>query len=144
MTTHPPVVAVFNTSPDTVQMLRHLFESAGIVVVSAFTYEIRDGEVNLESFMRQHRPQAIVYDIAPPYEPNWRLFQHLRSTSAMRDQQCVLTSTNARLVQQMVGTESHIYEFIGKPYDLQKILEATQRALAAPSHRMSEEAPTER
>lgn len=131
MTHQPPVVAVFNTSPDTVQLLRHLFESAGIVVVSAFTYEIRDGQVDLAQFMRQHGPQAIVYDIAPPYEPNWRLFQHLRSTNAMRDTQCVLTSTNAEHVQRMVGPESHVFEFIGKPYDLQKILDATQRAIAA-------------
>ena len=99
MTQQGHVVAVFNTSPDTVQLLRFLFEEAGFVVVSAFTYEIRDGDVDLERFMRQHRPQAIVYDIAPPYEPNWRLFQHLRSTHAMRDAQCVLTSTNAAHVQ---------------------------------------------
>ncbi len=131
MTNQPPVVAVFNTSPDTVQMLRYLFENAGIVVVGAYTYEIRDGEVDLESFMRQHRPHAILYDIAPPYEPNWRLFQHLRSTAAMRDAQYVLTSTNAAHVQKIVGPESHIYEFVGKPYDLGKILEATQRAIAA-------------
>ncbi len=131
MTNEPPVVAIFNTSPDTVQMLRYLFEQAGLVAVAAFTYEIRDGEVDLESFMRQHRPQAIVYDIAPPYEVNWRLFQHLRSTSAMRNAQYVLTSTNAAHVQKIVGPESHIYEFVGKPYDLDKILEATQRAIAS-------------
>jgi CheY-like chemotaxis protein len=128
-----PVVAVFNTSPDTVQLLRHLFEGDGIVVVTAFTYEIRDGEVDLVRFMSQHRPQAIVYDIAPPYEPNWRLFQHLRSTTAMRDAQCVLTSTNAQHVQKMVGAEAQVFEFIGKPYDLEQILGATRRALRAVS-----------
>lgn len=48
----------------------------------------------------------------------------------MRNTQCVLTSTNVDYVRKIVGTDSHVYEFIGKPYDLQQILAATQRALA--------------
>jgi hypothetical protein len=32
--------------------------------------------------MRQYRPAVVVYDIAIPYEQNWRLFEHIRSAPA--------------------------------------------------------------
>ena len=35
----PPVVAIFNTSPDTVEMLRIVLEQAGFVVMGLYTYD---------------------------------------------------------------------------------------------------------
>jgi CheY-like chemotaxis protein len=69
-------------------------EQAAFVVVTAMTAAIRDGKVDLESFMRQHKPKVIVYDIAIPYEQNWRLFQHLRKSPASTGVRFVLTTTN--------------------------------------------------
>src|ERR1041384_5606879 len=79
-----PVVAVINTSPDVVELLRAALEQAGLVTVSAFTYDIRDGRVDLEAFIRQHDPRVVVYDIAPPYDVNWRLFEHVSTRPVMR------------------------------------------------------------
>ena len=39
------VVAIINTSPDTVALLSNLLERAGFVVVSTFTHSLRDGHV---------------------------------------------------------------------------------------------------
>ena len=75
------VVAVLNTSPDTVDLLKDVFERAGFLVASAYTHDIRSGVLDVEAFLRVHRPAAIVYDIAPPYERNWAYLQHLRSTA---------------------------------------------------------------
>jgi len=126
------VVAVINTSPDVVDMLRLTLEHAGIVVVSGLTWEIREGEVDLERFIAQHQPRVIVYDIAPPYENNWKLFQHVRSMPVMRGLQFVLTSTNARQVERLVqGDEQHVYEIVGKPYDLDQIVKAVKEAMRA-------------
>lgn len=124
-----PVVAIVNTSPDTVDMLRVVLEGAGMVALSAMTFELRSGEIDFEAFVRQHQPQVIIYDIAPPYEANWRLFQHLRQLTAVRDCRFVLTTTNARHVKQYVAGEE-LYEVIGKPVDLDQIVQATRRALA--------------
>jgi len=96
--TPPDVVAVINTSPDVVDMLRLTLEHAGIVVVSAMTWEVRDGEVDLERFMLQHRPKVVLYDVAPPYESNWLLFEHIRAMPVMAGVHFVLTTTNARQV----------------------------------------------
>ena len=85
MPPHKPLVAaIFNTSPDLVDVVRRAFEPAGIVVVSVLTYQIREAAVDLENFLKQHNPDVIVYDIAPPYDANWQLFLHIRSLEAMQ------------------------------------------------------------
>jgi DNA-binding response OmpR family regulator len=117
----PPVIAVFNTSQDTTDMLRFVFENAGFVVVAAFTNLLRDGQTDLEHFMRQYRPAVVVYDIAIPYEQNWRLFEHIRSAPACNGAEFVLTTTNAKHVRTLAGGEE-IHEIIGKPYDLDEIV----------------------
>jgi CheY-like chemotaxis protein len=121
------VVAVFNTSEDTIDMLRHLFEHKGFVVVTAFTYALRDGKTDLEAFMRQHQPDVIVYDIALPYEDNWRLFAHIRSSPACEGVPFVLTSTNVAQVRKVAGDQP-IVEIVGKPYDLDRLAETVTRA----------------
>jgi CheY-like chemotaxis protein len=83
--------------------------------------------VDLEAFMRQHQPRVIVYDIAIPYEQNWRLYQHMRSAPACQGVSFVLTTTNIRHVRQLAGTEE-IHEIVGKPYDLDEILGAVRQA----------------
>lgn len=125
----PTTVAVFNTSPDTVDMLRILFESGGFVVVSAFTWEIRDGSVDLEAFCRQHKPDIVVYDIALPYEPNWRLFLHMKSAAALRSASFVVTTTNEAHVRKLAGPDMELFEIVGKPYDMDRLLNKV-RALA--------------
>jgi DNA-binding NtrC family response regulator len=126
----PDVAAIFNTSPDAVEMLRQVLERAGIVVVTAFTWELRDGHVDLEAFITQHRPRVIVYDIAPPYDQSWNLFLHFRAMPLLAGIELVITSTNVDYVQKLAKGEQ-IYEIIGKPYDLDQIVRAVKEALRA-------------
>jgi DNA-binding NtrC family response regulator len=126
------VAAVFNTSHDVVEMIRYTLQQAGIVVVSAFTHELRDGVVDIEKFIRQHDPRVIVYDIAPPYEPNWRLFEHFQTLPVMAGRQFVLTSPNASQVEKVAAKfKQPIYEIVGKPLDLTQLARAVKEASRA-------------
>ena len=123
------VVAVINTSPDIVEMLRGVLQHAGLVVVSAFTHQIRDGVIDFGAFMRQHNPSAVVYDIAPPYDANWGLFEHLRAHETMAECPVVITSTHAAYVQKVAGHNHRVYEIIGRPLDLDEIVRAVKDAV---------------
>jgi DNA-binding response OmpR family regulator len=127
----PFVVAVFNTSFDMVDMLRTVFEQAGFVVVTLLTTQIRQGAVDLDTFLQQHRPDVVVYDLAPPYEANFRLFQHVCAMRSMRKVSVVLTSTNPERATEMAGTNARVYEVVGKPYDLDQIIAAVKQAARA-------------
>ena len=132
MDQQPTVVAVFNTSPDTVDLLRFVFERAGFVVVSAFTYELRDGDVDLEAFCRQHAPRIVVYDIAPPYEANWRLFLHFRNAEVLQSVEFVITTTHEAHVRKLAGPDVELYEIVGKPYDLDRVVERVRTLAGMP------------
>jgi CheY-like chemotaxis protein len=129
--TGPITVAVINTTPDVIEMLRSVFETAGFLVVSTFTHDIRDGRVDFEAFMRQHRPRVIVYDLAPPYERNFLLFQHVRGMPAVADAHFVITSTNPSNVSDMVGRDERVYEVVDRAEDLMAIVQAVKQAARA-------------
>jgi CheY-like chemotaxis protein len=132
MASGPPVVAIFNTSPDTIELLRIVLEPAGYVVVGAYTYEIRDGEIDIEMLMKQHQPKLVIYDVAPPYDRNWRLFLHFKSMPALKGVNFMVTTTNARQVREIAGPDQEIYEIVGKPYDLGVIVQAVKDTIGVP------------
>ena len=121
------VVAVINTSPDTVGLLADLLERARFLVVTTYTHHIRDGSVDLEAFLRTHQPRVILYDIAPPYERNWQLLQNLRQTT-LAGYQFVLTTTNPARVEPFVKRDEQVYEVVDKDGSLDEILRATREA----------------
>jgi DNA-binding response OmpR family regulator len=96
--------------------------------VSALTSDICGGRIDFGAFMSAHRPAVVVYDVALPYEANWRLFQRLRSTFACVSIPFVVTSTNVARLQQLVGSEQHVHEIVGKPYELHVIVGAVKDA----------------
>jgi len=124
-----PVVAVINSTPDIVDLLRLAVEKEGFVAVTALTFEIRDGKTDLDHLIQQHQPTVIVYDIAPPYDANWKLFQHVAAMPVMKGRQFVLTSTNRAHVEKIAGPQEHIYEVVGKPFDLAEIATAVKQAV---------------
>jgi CheY-like chemotaxis protein len=125
----PPVVAIFNTSPDTIELLRIVLEPAGFVVIGAYTYEVRDGDIDVEALIKQHQPQVIIYDVAPPYERNWRLFQHVCTMPALKGIKFLITTTNARQVREIADPDQQVFEIVGKPYDLELIVNAVKNSI---------------
>ena len=121
-------VAVLNTSPDTIDMLRRVLQHAGFAVVTGYIHDIREGRLDLASFMREHDPSVIVYDLALPYDEQWTFFQHLKSRPALAGRAFVLTTSNAAEVEKVAGRDERVYQIVGKPYDLGEVVRAVKEA----------------
>lgn len=124
------VVVLFNANLDAVAPLAKLLESAGFDAISALIPEVRNGRCDANGIMERHDPVVVVYDIGPPYEDNWEIFQMCRATS-MRERRFVITSANPAHVQRLAGRDEHIYEIVDEPWDLDNIVHAVKEAARA-------------
>jgi FixJ family two-component response regulator len=121
-------VAILNSSEDTVTMLRAVFEHAGFQTVGGHVPEIREGRLDFIRFLETHDPAALVYDVSIPYAENWNFLRLLRDTEHMRNRVLVVTTTNKRALDSMVGPTDAI-EIVGKPYEPDTLLDAVRRGL---------------
>ena len=119
-----PLVAVLNSSQDIVQLLQEVLEDDGFRTVT-FVSGIERGPHDSLDFLRQHRPQIVLYSVAPPYDKSWAIFQQVRE--GMPDAHFVVTTTNKRALDEFVGPTDTL-ELIGKPFDLDEITAAVRRA----------------
>ena len=124
-----PVVAVVNTNPDLVELLKARIEAAGFVVLVLHVHDIRAG-LDVASVFAQHDPKVIVYDVVMPYDRNWRFFEHLRET-AFENRRFVLTTPNKAALQQFIGRDEAIYEVLDDGDDIDAIVQAVREAARA-------------
>ena len=124
-----PVVAVINTNPDLVELLKARIEAAGFVVLVLHVEQIRQG-LDVGSVIAEHDPQVIVFDVVVPYERNWRFLQHLRET-VLKDRRFVLTTPNAVALNRMVGKDEKVYEVLDDRADIDAIVQAVREAARA-------------
>ena len=110
-----PVVAVFNSADDVIEMLRVALEGSGFAVVSAKLSEIQSGVMDLVAFVREHRPVAIVYDLPRPYEANWNVLRLLRETASLSKLGWVLTTLDKSALEAAVGPAPVVQIVLGKP-----------------------------
>ncbi len=130
VTVKPDVVAIFNSNPDVVALIRFALERAGFVVVTGHVHEIRGGMLDLPDYVRQHQPRVIVYDLVMPYDRNWQFMAHLRDSEAMRGRHFVVTAPNGSAARKIVGTSETIYEIVQEG-DLDAIVQAVREAAKA-------------
>ena len=123
------MVAVVNTNPDVVELLKARIESAGFVVLVIHIAEIRAG-LDVGAVFAQHDPKVIVYDVVPPYERNWRFLQHMRETE-FNGRRFVLTSPNEQALARLVGRDEKVYEILSDGGDIDAIVQAVREAARA-------------
>ena len=124
------VIGIANTSEDIIELLRLAFERAGCTTAAIHLPDVKAGRASFEDFLRAHDPAGLVIDIAPPYDDNWRFVKQLRSLSAMRGRGIVITTTNARHLSRLAREDTGAIEIVGKPNDIQQVVDAMRRALA--------------
>ncbi|HTI43482.1 MAG TPA: hypothetical protein VL693_16760 [Vicinamibacterales bacterium] len=125
------VIALFNSNLDALVMLGKLLESAGFTVISALIPDLRSGRYDVNAMLDRHDPSVIVYDIGPPYEENWQMFEELRASTSMRHRRCVITAVNALRVEELARSDDRIYEVVDKQSDLVEIVQAVKEAARA-------------
>jgi DNA-binding NarL/FixJ family response regulator len=124
-----PVVAVINTNPDLVELLKTRLEAAGFVVLIMQISDIRAG-LDVDVVLTQHNPRVIVYDVSAPLERNWRFLQHLRATT-FKGRRFVLTCPNAAALTRLVGKDETVYEILDDGADIDTIVQAVREAARA-------------
>jgi DNA-binding response OmpR family regulator len=121
-------IAIMDSSEDIVTMLREFLEQEGFRVAVAQASLIKRGEQDLLEFLVEHDPAVVIFDISPPYAPNWTFFRLLHNLKAMEGRPIVLTTTNRQALEAVAGG-LEVFELIEKPYDLDTILQAVRQGL---------------
>jgi CheY-like chemotaxis protein len=112
-------------------MLTVFFEQCGYLAVGE-PWPARDplGADAVRTFVANHRPDVIVFDVSFPYDHNWQRCREFHDVHDTRQIPVVLTTTNIDALAEMVGATPAL-EIVGKPYDLQRLADAVERALRA-------------
>jgi DNA-binding response OmpR family regulator len=124
------VIALFNASDDTVDMVQRMLGASGFdCLVGCHFSDLKKGTIDFARYLGKHQPQVVIFDISPPYRENWDFFNTLRGGKAMEGRGLVLTTTNKKRLDETVGKDSEALEIVGKPYDLDQITVAIRAAL---------------
>jgi DNA-binding response OmpR family regulator len=124
------VVALFNASDDTVEMVQRMLDASDFnCLIGCHFSDLKNGCIDFARYLARHDPDVVVIDISPPYKENWDFFKTLRDSKAMEGRGLVLTTTNKNRLDETVGKDSEAFEIVGKPYDLDQIKEAIYAAL---------------
>jgi DNA-binding response OmpR family regulator len=126
-----PVVALVDTSEEITGLLTAVFQTEGFATVPAFTLDIKRGQQDFADLVQAHQPDVVIWDIAIPYEENWAFFLQVQASPVGQVCRFVLTTTNKAALEGLVG-ETPAHDIIGKPYDLDEMVQAVRRLLPAP------------
>src|ERR1700730_5196059 len=114
------IVALFNTSDDTVDMIQTVLTKTGGAqnLVWCHFADLKNGVVDFTKYLIKYNPEVVIFNISPPYDENWRFFKTLRDAEVMKGRGSVLTTTNKARLDEMVGTNSYALEVTGQSNDL--------------------------
>lgn len=124
------VVALFNASDDTVDMVQGLLtkRNANQSLISCHFADLKKGIVNFAKYIESHNPEIVIFDISPPYDENWRFFKTMRDAKTMEGRGVILTTTNKNRLDEVLGEDSHALEVVGRVKDLEEISAAIAAA----------------
>lgn len=123
-----PVVAVINSTADIVEILEICLQSEGFNTTGGLIPEFKRGQRNMLEFIEEHNPDLIIWDLAPPYEQNIVFLEMIQDMKVMEGRKWVFTTTNKAALKQF-SDKFKALEIIGKPMDLQVIIDTVKKLL---------------
>jgi hypothetical protein len=123
------IVALFNASDDTIDMVQNLLHRLGDgqSLIWCHFADLKKGVVIFQKYMEKHNPEVVIFDISPPYDENWRFFMTMRDAQIMKGRGSVLTTTNKLRLDEVLKEDSRAMEIVGRPLDLDLIQEAIKQ-----------------
>ena len=119
----PAPILVVDDDEDLQQLLRLVLEGQGYSVETA-----SNGEEALACLERR-RPGVILLDMRMPVMNGWEFVSALRQRDSRRAPPIVVVTAAANPGQQ--AAEVGAAAWIAKPYDMRRVMEAVEQALAA-------------
>ena len=108
------IVALFNASDDTIDMVQTLLTAVGrdqTLIWCRFA-DLKKGIVDFGKYMEKHNPEVVIFDLSPPYDQNWDFFKVMRDHNSMWGRGVVLTTTNKNRLDEVLGEDS----YVGHPF----------------------------
>jgi CheY-like chemotaxis protein len=125
-----PVVGIINTSEEMADVLHELLEEEGFIAPVAYVIDFKRGRADIEEFFATHQPQAVIWDIALPYVENWHYFrERILSAGFLPPERFIITTLNKSVLDILVGPTPTV-ELIGRPADLDTIVETVKQTLS--------------
>jgi len=120
------LVALFNASDDTIDMVQKLLTEAGgsQTLIWCHFADLKKGVIDFGKYMAKHNPEIVIFDISPPYDENWTFYKTMRDSEIMKGRGSVLTTTNKNRLDEVLGQDSHALEVVGRTEDLHLIADA--------------------
>lgn len=118
-------VAVLNTDLDTLDGFALALGDAGFSTATLCTRG--QTRAQLAEFLLSVAPDAVVYDIGPPYTESIRHWHELRGSREVRGKPFVLTTTGRALELGCFGEPET--ELLEKPFSFERLVRAVRRAI---------------
>src|SRR3984893_11239924 len=117
------IVALFNASDDTVDMIQTLLTEADDAQTLVWCHfaDLKKGIIDFKKYLNKHNPEVVIFDISPPYDENWRFYKTMRDAEVMKGRGSVLTTTPTARLDEVLGSNSNALEVVGKAEDLKQI-----------------------
>ena len=117
------IVALFNASDDTIDMVQSILTESGRdqTLIWCHFSDLKKGIVDFAKYTKKHNPEVVIFDLSPPYDANWHFFKVMRDANVMAGRGIVLTTTNKNRLDEVLGEDSYALEVVGRPNDLQQI-----------------------
>ena len=108
---------LLNSQPDTITLLSDWFGALGASVHHMKTLELCHHLDESRTLINTIHPDVVLFDLAIPYAQNWQCFTHVTEVGLFGSTPLILTTTNRRAVDQIVGP-TDAFEILGTPHDL--------------------------